>query len=80
MEDLREHIENGCSYGQPDGPDDYFKDCDCPEDEDSQGYKIAWLMIIILVNGYLAYNATSWYTITALFIIGSITAYKIARS
>jgi hypothetical protein len=24
------HQEHGCSYGQPDGSDDYIKDCECP--------------------------------------------------
>jgi len=23
------HIANGCNYGQPDGPDDTVKECDC---------------------------------------------------
>lgn len=30
MKDSKKHIENGCSYGQPDGPDDSIKECDCP--------------------------------------------------
>ena len=30
-EEVMYHSKNGCSYGQPDGPDDYFKDCDCGE-------------------------------------------------
>ena len=23
------HYKRGCTYGQPDGPDDIIKDCDC---------------------------------------------------
>ena len=26
---FQQHLQNGCSYGQPDGPDDYYKDCEC---------------------------------------------------
>ncbi|KKK50912.1 hypothetical protein LCGC14_3120290 [marine sediment metagenome] len=29
MEDLKKHIENGCSYGQADGPDDNISECEC---------------------------------------------------
>ena len=29
---MKKHHNNGCSYGQPDGPDDIIKDCDCEED------------------------------------------------
>ena len=25
------HIENGCRYGQVDGPDDRIRECDCNE-------------------------------------------------
>lgn len=28
----RKHADQGCSYGQPDGFDDYFKDCECEEE------------------------------------------------
>jgi hypothetical protein len=26
----KEHTD-GCRYGQPDGPDDYIKDCECED-------------------------------------------------
>lgn len=27
------HNENGCLYGQADGPDDFFTECECHYDE-----------------------------------------------
>jgi hypothetical protein len=26
------HLQNGCRYGQPDGPDDFYTECDCEEE------------------------------------------------
>jgi len=32
-EEMKEHIKNGCSYGQPSGPDDFNECCDCEDEE-----------------------------------------------
>ena len=29
MNELKEHIAQGCNFGQPDGADDTVKECDC---------------------------------------------------
>lgn len=33
---MLDHWANGCSYGQPDGPDDYINECDCELSEEEE--------------------------------------------
>lgn len=42
-EEVFQH-ESGCSYGQPDGPDDFFKDCDCIEYGEEENALFTWCL------------------------------------
>lgn len=33
INEIYEHIKNGCHFGQPSGPDDFDECCECPEEE-----------------------------------------------
>lgn len=34
IDELKKHVENGCNYGQADGPDDVIKECECAQESE----------------------------------------------